>query len=303
MPIRLYYTDQFVLPLPPGHRFPMAKYARLRERIEQASWRDAVELHSPPAATMEELGRAHTADYLARITTGDLDREAIKRLGFPWSPALVERSRRSSGATIAAARDALNDGFAANLAGGTHHAFADHGEGFCLFNDSVVAARALQAEGRITRVVVIDCDVHQGNGTAAITADDPTIFTFSIHCARNYPFEKQRSDWDIELPEGTGDDEYLGHLTAALPTLFDRARPELVIYVSGADPYHGDRLGRLALTKQGLATRDRLVYRTAAERDVPVVVSMAGGYAETIDEIVDIHESTVALGVEWARRR
>jgi acetoin utilization deacetylase AcuC-like enzyme len=291
---QLYYCDQFQLPLPAGHRFPMAKYARLRARIEAADWRDQVELLIPPAATDAELGRAHSMAYIDQMQQGELDREAIKRLGFPWSAALVERSRRSSGATLAAARAALNAGFAANLAGGTHHAFADHGEGFCLFN---VTARALQAEGLIERVAIIDADVHQGNGTAAIAHGDPTIFTFSIHCEQNYPFVKQTSDWDIELPAGTGDVPYLEAFTAAVPQVLDRARPDLVIYVSGADPYHGDRLGRLAMTKGGLLARDQCVYRLCADRQLPVVVSMAGGYADEVEDIVDIHYETIAQGV------
>lgn len=304
MTIRLYYTDQFVLPLPPGHRFPMQKYARLRERIEQADFRSDVELHIPPAATDEEILRAHTPGYLRQITRGDLTRAEVLRLGFPWSPELVERSRRSSGATISACRSALEHGFSANLAGGTHHAFAAHGEGFCLFNDSVIAARAMQAECRVERVAVIDCDVHQGNGTAAIAAGDATLFTFSIHSARNYPFEKMASDWDIELPDETGDEAYLQTLQAALPMVIERAQPDLVIYVSGADPYAGDRMGRLALTPAGLAARDRQVYETCLRRGIPVAVSMAGGYAPNIDEIVDIHFQTVKTGVEmWTESR
>ncbi len=297
MPIDLFYTDQFVLPLPPTHRFPMQKYRRLRERIEQAPWRNQVELVVPPAATDEQILRAHTPEYLDRVVHGRFNRDDVKRLGFPWSPELVERSRRSSGATISAAYSAWDSGFAANLAGGTHHAFADRGEGFCLFNDSVIAARALQAEQIVRQVAIIDCDVHQGNGTAAIAAGDSTIFTFSIHCARNYPFEKMHSDWDLELRPQTGDDEYLDRLSTALPEVFSRSRAELVIYVSGADPFVGDRLGRLALTKGGLAERDRLVFQACAKRDLPVAVSMAGGYADNIEDIVDIHFATVEIGL------
>jgi len=304
MTLRLYYTDRFVLPLPPGHRFPMQKYARLRERIESAEMRSLVELLVPPAASDTEILRAHTPGYLRQITQGNLTPAEIRRLGFPWSPELVERSRRSSGATIAACRSALEQGFSANLAGGTHHAFADHGEGFCLFNDSVIAARAMQSEGRLQRVAVIDCDVHQGNGTAAITADDASIFTFSMHSARNYPFEKMTSDWDLELLDETGDEEYLQHLRMALPVIFERARPDLVIYVSGADPYVGDRMGRLAMSRAGLATRDRLVYEACQRHGIPVAVSMAGGYAPNIEEIVDIHFQTVKTGVEmWSESR
>lgn len=302
MTCRLFCTDQFVLPLPATHRFPTAKYRLLREHIESAPWRSRVELLIPEAASDEELLRVHTPEYLRRITRGELDREAIKRLGFPWSPELVERSRRSSGATVAAARAAMVDGFAANLAGGTHHAFADHGEGFCLFNDSVIAARALQSERLVRQVAIIDCDVHQGNGTAAITEGDATIFTFSMHSARNYPFEKMRSDWDIALEDGTADDHYLRILDTALPRVFEASRPDLVIYVSGADPFAGDRLGRLSLTKEGLAARDQLVFEACQIHQVPVVVSMAGGYAEKLEDIVDIHARTVELGVRICGR-
>ncbi|MDX1967635.1 MAG: histone deacetylase [Planctomycetaceae bacterium] len=297
MPINLFYTDQFVLPLPPAHRFPMQKYRLLRERIEQAPWSGEIQLITPPAATDEQILRAHSPEYLDRVVNGRLERDDVKRLGFPWSPELVERSRRSSGATISAAYSAWDTGFSANLAGGTHHAFADHGEGFCLFNDSVIAARALQADQIVQRVAIIDCDVHQGNGTAAIAAGDPSIFTFSMHCSRNYPFEKMHSDWDLELPAATGDDEYLARLASALPEIFARSRAELVIYVSGADPFAGDRLGRLALTKAGLAERDQLVYRACAARGIPVAVSMAGGYAEDLADIVDIHFATVEIGI------
>ena len=303
MTCHLYYTDQFVLPLPDAHRFPMQKYALLRARIEQAPWRSLVELEVPPAATDAELLRAHAREYLTRVSTGDLSREDVKRIGFPWSPELVERSRRSSGATIAAGRAALVDGFSANLAGGTHHAFHDRGEGFCLFNDSIVAARALQAEGLVHRVTVIDCDVHQGNGTAAIAADDDSIFTFSMHCERNYPFQKMVSDWDMELPAGTTDSEYLSRLADAVPQVLEQSRPDLVIYVSGADPFHGDRLGRLKLSKAGLAARDQLVYTHCRDLGLPVVVSMAGGYAVDVNDVVDIHYQTVSLGVITAAAR
>lgn len=304
MKIDLYYTDRFVLPLPPGHRFPMLKYARLREQIEGSHLHPLVELQEPLAATDTEILRAHTPDYLQQIVRGNLTREERLRIGFPWSPELVERSRRSSGATIAACRSALKLGFSANLAGGTHHAFADHGEGFCLFNDSMIAARAMQAEGLVKRVAVIDCDVHQGNGTAAIAAGDSSIFTFSIHSARNYPFTKMTSDWDIELADGTGDDEYLECLGLALRKVMATTQPDLVIYVSGADPYVGDRMGRLALSREGLATRDRLVYEHCQSLGVPVAVSMAGGYAPNVDEIVAIHFETVRIGVElWSNRQ
>jgi acetoin utilization deacetylase AcuC-like enzyme len=213
--MKLFYADHFVLPLPEGHRFPMEKYARLRERLMGSGLFGADDFHVPEAASDSELLRAHDAGYVQRVVRGTLDKNDIRRIGFPWSEAMVERSRRSAGATLAACRAALEDGCAANLAGGTHHAFRDRGEGFCVFNDAAIAALAMRAEGRVERVAIIDCDVHQGNGTAAILANRPECFTFSIHGARNYPFDKECSDLDVELPDGTTDDTYLTALQAA----------------------------------------------------------------------------------------
>ena len=295
--MKLFYTDHFVLPLPDGHRFPMTKYRRLRERVEAAAW-PGVELLVPPAATDEQLLRAHDAEYLRKVTAGELTRPEVLRIGFPWTPNMVERSRRSSGATIAAGYAAFEDGFAANLAGGTHHAGPDWGEGFCVFNDSAVAARDWQAAGLAARVAVIDCDVHQGNGTAAICRGDDTIFTFSIHGARNFPSRKEPGDLDVPLPDETGDADYLAALEGGLRDLFARFAPDAVIYLAGADPFEGDRLGRLKLTKPGLAARDRLVFETCRAKGLPVVATMAGGYAADVEDIADIHFETVRLGVE-----
>lgn len=217
----------------------------------------------------------------------------LKRIGFPWSPEMVERSRRSAGATLAACRAALVDGCAANLAGGTHHAHADRGEGFCVFNNAAVAALAMQAEGRAARIAVIDCDVHQGNGTATILRDNDRVFTFSIHGARNFPFEKESSDLDIELPDGTGDEEYLAALDVGLAETLERSQAQLAIYLAGADPFAGDRLGRLSLTMAGLAERDRRVLAALRERNIPVAIAMAGGYAEPITDTVAIHAATI----------
>jgi acetoin utilization deacetylase AcuC-like enzyme len=227
------------------------------------------------------------------VACGALSPAEQKAIGFPWSQPLVERSRRSSGATLAAAREALTRGWGANLAGGTHHAFRDRGEGFCVFNDAAIASRALQAEAGLTRIAVIDCDVHQGNGTAAIFAGDDSVFTFSIHGARNFPFAKESSDLDVELADGTGDDEYLWHLERALDETLERSRPQLAFYLAGADPYEGDRLGRLKLTKAGLARRDERVLGTLASRHIPVAIAMAGGYARDIEDSVDIHANTI----------
>ncbi|MBK6337487.1 MAG: histone deacetylase [Betaproteobacteria bacterium] len=297
----LYYSDHFALPLPTGHRFPLAKYARLRQRVAALA-RELLTV--PAAATDQELLRAHDADYVTAIEAGALDAQSQQRIGFPWSAAMVERSRRSVGATLAACRTALVSGGAVNLAGGTHHAHRGFGAGFCVFNDAAVAVRAMQAEGRIERALVIDLDVHQGDGTAAILAGDASVFTFSMHGGHNFPFRKARSDLDIELADGTGDVDYLATLRAALPRVLDRSRPQLAVYLAGADPYVGDRLGRLALSKAGLAARDRLVLDALQREGVPVAIAMAGGYAHAIDDSVDIHLATIAEALaRFAPRR
>jgi acetoin utilization deacetylase AcuC-like enzyme len=291
--LNIFAIDQFVLPLPDLHRFPRTKYHLLRERVE------ALQLGTirvPPPATDEQLLRAHTPDYLGRMQRGEMTEKEMRRIGFPWSLAMVERSRRSSGATISACRSALEQGHAAvNLAGGTHHAYADHGEGFCVFNDSVVAARAMQAEGRARQIVIIDCDVHQGNGTAAILASDATVFTFSIHGANNYPFHKEHSDLDIALTDGAGDELYLAALEEGLAESIERSKPELALYLAGADPYENDKLGRLKLTKAGLLQRDRMVLEACRSAGLPIAITMAGGYARNINDTVDIHVQTVEL--------
>ncbi len=300
--MKAFYTDLFVLPLPEGHRFPMAKYSLLRQRVAESGLISPHDLLVPHAATDEEILRAHSEDYLWRVVEGRLTEAEVKRIGFPWSPGMVERSRRSSGATIEACRAALEEGVAVNLAGGTHHAFRDCGEGYCVFNDSAVAARAMQAEGRARRVVILDCDVHQGNGTAAIFRDDPTIFTFSIHGAKNFPLRKEVSDLDVALPDGCGDAEYLEALEHGVSVALGRARADLAIYLAGADPYEDDRFGRLKLTKRGLAERDRLVLGRCRAAGLPVAVTMAGGYPRRVEDAVDIHFQTVRLAAEmWGR--
>jgi acetoin utilization deacetylase AcuC-like enzyme len=305
--MRAFYSDHFVLPLPDGHRFPMAKYARLRQRVVDEGVVAAGDLQEAPAASWDALTLAHTAAYVAAVAAGTLPPEMIRRIGFPWSPAMVERSRRSAGATIAAARAALEDGAAVNLAGGTHHAFADRGEGYCVFNDVAVAARLLQHEGRCRRVAVVDCDVHQGNGTAAIFRDDPTVFTFSLHGAKNYPFRKETSDLDVELADGADDEAYLTAVAEHVPAVLAGHRPDLVFYLAGADPYAGDRLGRLKVSIAGLARRDALVFDTCRAAGVPVAVTMSGGYAPEVDDIVAIHVNTVRAAAvvarAWPRRR
>ena len=291
----LYYADHFVLPLPPGHRFPMEKYARLRDTLASSGAFSPQAFRVPDGATDAQILRAHDRDYLARVVSGRLSPAEVRAIGFPWSLAMVERSRRSAGATIAAARDALTQGWSANLAGGTHHAFRDRGEGFCVFNDAAIAARAMQAEAGLARVAIIDCDVHQGNGTASILRGDDSVFTFSIHGARNFPFRKEVSDLDIELPDGAGDEAYLAALRGGLDETLERSRPQLAIYLAGADPHEGDRLGRLAVTREGLVARDRLVLERLKQEGVPVAIAMAGGYGNDIGDTVAIHAATVLL--------
>ena len=299
--MKVFRTDQFALPLPEGHRFPAAKYALLRRRVEAAGVVGLDELCLAPAATDEEILRAHDAGYLRRIQNGELTDKELRRIGFPWSPQMVERSRRSSGATIAAARAALREGIAVNLAGGTHHAFADRGEGYCVFNDAAIAARAVQAEGRAQRVVIVDCDVHQGNGTAKIFEYDPSVFTFSIHGAKNFPFHKEVSDLDVALPDGADDETYLVALRKALPIVLARAQADVAIYLAGADPYFDDAYGRMKLTKPGLLERDRFVLENCRAAGLPVAIAMAGGYSERVEDTVDIHFQTVQLAAEMMR--
>ena len=296
----IYKSDHYVLPLPEGHRFPMRKYALLREAVEAAPWYRPELLIECPTVGDDLLHLAHTPDYVAAMSAGTMGDAAMRKIGFPWSPYLVERSRRSSGATLEAGRSALRCGVGANLAGGTHHAFAGHGEGFCLFNDSVICLRQLLREGRIKRGVVIDLDVHQGNGTASICRDDDHITTFSIHGARNYPLRKEVSDFDIELPDRTGDRDYLDVLIPALDVMLNGAGADLAIYLAGADPFEQDTLGRLALTKAGLAERDRVVFEQCQRRGLPVAVTMAGGYAKDVADTVAIQFATISQAVRLA---
>ncbi len=301
--MKLFYTDHFELPLPSGHRFPMAKYRRLRDRIVSDPFCEHDVLLVPHSATVEQLCLAHDRSYVDRVIAGNLSAAEIKRIGFPWSMAMVERSQRSSGATLAAARQAFQDGIAVNLAGGTHHAMRDAGEGFCVFNDAGVAILSLRSESKIRRAVVIDCDVHQGNGTAQIFSSIPEVFTFSIHGEKNFPLRKFPGDLDIDLPDGTNDLKYLDALASGLEHVFVHGPFDLAIYLAGADPFEGDRLGRLKLTKQGLAARDRLVISQLRSRSIPIAVAMAGGYSHSIDDIVEIHSQTIRIASEWCRKK
>jgi acetoin utilization deacetylase AcuC-like enzyme len=298
--MKIFYCDQFVLPLPEGHRFPMAKYSLLRQRVAESRLAEVHRLVVPEAADDDQLRLVHTREYVEKIRTGSLPEFEMRRIGFPWSPQLVERSRRSVGGTIAAARSALIGGTAVNLAGGTHHAFADRGEGFCVFNDAAVAARVIQAEDPARRLLIIDCDVHQGNGTAAIFFGDATVFTFSLHGADNFPFRKTESDIDIALPNGTTGAAYLEALEAGLTDALERAGADLAIYLAGADPYVNDRYGKLALTFVDLAARDRLVFERCRATGLPVATVMSGGYAKRITDIVEIHFQTVSIAADFA---
>lgn len=272
----------------------MAKYGMIAEGIIARGLLAPDALREPEPADRADITRVHSDEYLAAVLQGSLSPAELRRLGFPWRLELPARSLRTVQGTLEAARDALSGGAGINLAGGTHHAFPGHGEGFCVFNDVAVALRALQAEGAITRAAVIDLDVHQGNGTARIFADDPDVFTFSMHGARNYPFHKEQSRLDVELEDGTGDDGYLACLEEHLGPVLDRARPDLVVYLAGADPYRDDRLGRLALTIPGLAARDRMVFRACRSRALPVAMVLGGGYARDLEDVVTIHANTVA---------
>ena len=306
--MRAYYADQFVLPLPDGHRFPMAKYRLLRDQIAQHL--PDVSLQVAPPAADSELALAHAASYIDAISDGTLAPAAQREIGFPWSPAMAERARRSVGATIAASRVALQEGVAGNLAGGTHHSYADKGSGFCVFNDVAVAARLLQVERvraqrrnyRPLKVAVIDLDVHQGNGTAHIFKEDHSVFTLSLHGARNFPFRKEASDLDVELPDGCTDDAYLDALTHALDALEQRFMPQMIFYLAGADPHEGDRLGRLALTHDGLEARDRRVFDWAWQRRVPVAFAMAGGYGRNLDDTVQAQLNTWRVACQYHQR-
>lgn len=279
----------------------MAKYSRLRERLIADRIVDYSDLQEAPLAEWRDLERVHTPGYLAAVATGTLSQNTQRRIGFPWSPQMVERARRSVGATIAATRSALGDGCAANLAGGTHHAFADRGEGYCVFNDVAVSARLLQHEQLARRIAVVDCDVHQGNGTASIFAEDPDVFTLSLHGAKNYPFRKEMSHLDVAFEDGTTDETYLEGLAAALDHVVMSHRPELVFFLAGADPFERDRLGRLKLTIEGLRRRDELVLSRLRRDGIATVITMSGGYANEVNDIVSIHLNTIRTAVSlWA---
>ena len=300
--MKIFYTDSFAIPLPQDHSFPIGKYALLRNRIERSPLFSAQDLCLPRAATDIEICRSHDPDYLRRLQQGQLTDKEIRRIGLPWSLELVERARRSAGATVEACFAALDDGVAVHLGGGTHHAFNHQGQGYCIFNDSVIAVRALQADTHIKRVLILDCDVHQGNGTAALLQTDSTTFTFSIHGKNNFPFRKEKSDLDIALDDGADDRVYLDALKKGVRASLKQARADAVIYLAGADPYTEDRFGRLNLSQEGLAKRDRLVLQYCQDAGLPVAVTMAGGYAPNIEDTVDIHFQTVCIAAEFQNK-
>ncbi|MGQ0714697.1 MAG: histone deacetylase family protein [Gemmatimonadaceae bacterium] len=300
MPLHAWSSAAYTFPLPAGHRFPIEKYALLRDAVIAERLVPAWRGHEPARATLEELARVHTSDYIDRFTTGELSDAELRQLGFPWSPGLVERSYRAVGGTLGAARASLEHGVAINLAGGTHHAFPDRGEGFCVFNDVAIAIRAVRAEGRVARATIIDLDVHQGNGTHAIFAGDDATYTFSMHGGRNYPYHKVPGTLDIELDDGTGDDVYLARLAVALPRVLGSSVPDLVVYLAGADPHERDRLGRLRLTFEGLERRDAMVLEACRDVGIPVAITIAGGYGRDIRETVAIHLATVRVARSFA---
>lgn len=289
MPLPLVYHPDYVTELPPGHRFPMPKFGRVYQRLIRDGVAGLDQFHCPAIATREQLLLAHDKAFVDAYFDGSIDARAMRRIGFPWSAELVRRTRAAVGGTILTAELALRFGLACNTAGGTHHAYRDFGSGFCIFNDIAVAARYVQAGGLVERVLVVDLDVHQGDGTAAIFTDDPSVFTLSVHCATNFPYRKQTSDLDIPLPQGADDDAYLAALARHLPEVLDNFRPQLAFYDAGVDPHKDDLLGKLALSDDGLARRDAYVLAQCRQREIPVAGVIGGGYSRDIDRLARRH--------------
>jgi len=287
--MRVCFADGYFAQLPAGHRFPMGKFPALHRILLDEGLVDPSDVVAPEEAEWLDLQLVHTPEYLTHLRNGTLDRQSERKMGLPWSEALVRRSRLATSGTITASRMALVDGAAANLAGGMHHGFPGFGEGFCVLNDVAVAARRLLADGAIARILLIDLDVHQGNGNATIFADDPAVFTFSMHGERNFPFRKEQSDLDVALPDGMDDEAYLDRLAEHLDKVYEASGPELVIYLAGVDVVAGDRFGRLQMTRDGLAARDRMVLESAKNRSIPICIVLAGGYAKTADETAELH--------------
>ncbi len=295
--MKVCYSDRYLIPLIPTHPFPMQKYRLVRDRLLAENSITHWHLIEPDLASDEDILLVHTDDYWLRCKNGNLTPAEIRRIGFPWSERLVHRSQSSAQGTLLAAKNALHDGIASNLAGGTHHAFPDHGEGYCVLNDIAIAARVLQRDRLANKIAVIDCDVHQGNGTAAIFQNDESVFTFSMHGEKNFPLRKEKSTVDVNLPEGIGDDEYLGLLKFHLPKILDDFKPDFVFYQAGVDPHERDRLGRLKLTLDGLKLRDEWVIGNCREREIPIVTTMGGGYGKDIADTVEAHCNTVRVAL------
>jgi acetoin utilization deacetylase AcuC-like enzyme len=290
--MRVFYSPHYYADIGDTHIFPIRKFELVRDRLLSEGTLHPNELVEPDPANVEDVRLVHTNDYVSRLCAGELTAKEIRRLGLPWSESLVRRSFYAVGGTISAAQTALEHGCGSNLAGGTHHSFADHGEGFCVFNDVAIAIRTLRKDGLIQRAAIVDCDVHQGNGTATIFAGDDDIFTFSIHGVNNYPLFKVCSTRDIELPDATSDVVYLARLTGSLPDVFDW-NPDIVFYLAGADPHLNDKLGRLAVSTEGLRQRDAHVLTECFLREIPVTTVMSGGYGKDIDETIEIHCNTI----------
>jgi acetoin utilization deacetylase AcuC-like enzyme len=297
--MKVYYSDHLLSSLPGSFFFPASRYGLLYHRVRQSNF-PGVELFAATQASADQILAVHKEEYFLKISQGTLTDREMRRIGLPWSPELFSRTLFATGGTISACRSALQDGIACNLAGGAHHAYPDHGEGYCVFNDVAVAVRAMQNEGMANRIVVLDCDVHQGNGTASIFSADPNVFTFSVHGTKNFPFRKEIGSLDIALPDGSGDEVFLDAVRKGVPIAIEEAQAELAIYVAGADPYIGDRLGRLAMTKEGLAERDRWVIQYCLSMKLPVAVVMGGGYAWQVEDVVDIHVQTIRIAAELA---
>ncbi len=288
----VFFSPYYYADIGENHVFPIKKFELVRDKLLAEGTLQTSEIIEPQPAEIEDVLLVHTADYITRLRSGTLTTREIRRLGLPWSKSLVRRSFLACSGTINAARRALENGVASNLAGGTHHAFPDRGEGFCVLNDVAIAIRVLRREKLAERFLIIDCDVHQGNGTAFIFKDDADVFTFSMHGAKNYPLFKEISSLDIELPDKTGDAEFLETLNEALPRIF-RHNPNIVFYLGGADPFEKDKLGRLGLTIEGLRRRDEMILSFAKERETPIVTTMSGGYALDINDTVEIHCNTI----------
>jgi acetoin utilization deacetylase AcuC-like enzyme len=291
-PVRVYYCDHYEVPLPPEHRFPMSKYARLRRALVEQGVLRPEELFASFPAPLPEIARVHAASYVSGVLSGTLEEKLQRRIGLPWSPALVQRSLASVQGTLSAARDALREGIAGNLAGGTHHAFSEEGSGYCVFNDHAVTLASLLEAGRVRRALIVDVDVHQGDGTAALFAHDPRVFTLSLHGEKNFPFRKQASSLDVGLPDQAGDEVYLEALSTALGVAFARADPEIVLVQGGVDVLREDRLGRLSLSQSGVMARDRLILSRTHQDSIPVVLTLGGGYAEPIEATIEAHVNT-----------